>query len=406
MNWLPIVLRLGLADIWHDRRTSGVLIFGIVSVTVPLLLLEAAREGIVGGMKEQLAQDPASTQIQPVGAGSYDERFLASLKDMEGVRYLIPATRLLASPVEFSRLGSRDRKVLGFMLPSSAGDPLTATIGGIVVGFDEIVLATPIADELRLKVGDRIIGRLTRGVGTPKFEVLERTLRVAGILPPSIAESNYVLMNPAFVYASEAFREHVASPEFSTTGEPAAHAKRVFPSFRLFAKHIEDVEPIRDWLAERGVRTSTRLRQISLVLSLDRTLRQSVLALAVPVAVGLVLTLTLLFWMNVRRKRRELCLLSVIGIPPIGLAVLPVSQAFVLSSLAVALSALLVLLGEPAINAAIRTRIAGVEIVLNAEPIYTIGLGALVILLGALASFGAGLSNARLIPSLGIQDGR
>ena len=60
------MLRLALADIWHERVLFLCSALGCAAVLAPLILLFGLRQGVVAGLRAELLEDPRAREVVSV----------------------------------------------------------------------------------------------------------------------------------------------------------------------------------------------------------------------------------------------------------------------------------------------------------------------------------------------------
>ena len=88
-NRTLLLCRLALQDLWHDRIISFCIASSLVAVIAPLLLLFGLRFGIVSQLQDDLANDPRNLEIRMLSSGSYDQAWIAQLRQRPDVGFAI-----------------------------------------------------------------------------------------------------------------------------------------------------------------------------------------------------------------------------------------------------------------------------------------------------------------------------
>lgn len=341
---------LAVADYRHESRLSLCLIAALAAVLAPLLVLFGLRHGIVSTLSEELRRNPTTLELRPLTHGRYNQAFFSQLKDRPETDFLIPNTRFLAATVALQNTAQPTAPpVDAEMIPTAPGDPLLkGTVINVPVA-SEAVLSQTAAEKLKVSLGDGISGRLGRVV-EDRHESVRFPLRVRAVIPVALYARDAVFVAPEFLLMAEDYREGFAVPAWEAAGRVRAEGERLFASFRLYARSIDAVGPLRDWLAAGGVDTDTRLAEIRLVQRLDRALTILFLVIAGLGAIGFGLSLTISLWGNVERKRYELSVLRLLGLPSTALAAFPVVQASLTGIFGALLAGLFYAAASPVIN--------------------------------------------------------
>jgi len=324
-----VIASLATADYRFEQRMSWCLVIALASVLVPLLVLFDLRYGIVSTLQNELRNNPGTLQLVPLTQGQYGKTFFDELLALKETKFLIPNTRFLAATVALHNQAQESLpKVDVAMIPTKKNDPLLVLDGVAFMELKpgEIVLSKPAAEKLRIETGDTVIGRWGRII-EDRRESVQLPLRIKGVIPIQQYTRDAAFVPLDLLLMAEDYREGFAVPTWQATGRDRPHGERLFASFRLYAGNIDEVEPLRDWLASRGIDTETRLSEIRLVQRLDYSLTLLFLVLAGLGCLGFGLSLSISLWGNVERKQYELAVLRLLGLPAISLAVFPIVQA-------------------------------------------------------------------------------
>jgi putative ABC transport system permease protein len=172
----------------------------------------------------------------------------------------------------------------------------------------------------------------------------------------------------------------------------------------MFARSIFDVAGLEADLQREGIEVDTRSAEIESIVALDRNLSLIFLVVAGIALAGYTLSLGASLWANVERKRREISVIRLIGVPRGAARAFPVIQALLIA--AAGLVGAIVVYAAAAI--ALNTLYSG-EYVEGAEICRLTGMhlaiaaaGSLAI--GIVASALAATSVVRIEPSEGLRD--
>src|SRR3546814_308665 len=82
MNRAGQLLRLILADLWHDRVAVACPALALAAVVVPLMVLLGLRAGVSGTMIKRMERDPAMRLVLPEvsGVNRFAEAWLEPLR--------------------------------------------------------------------------------------------------------------------------------------------------------------------------------------------------------------------------------------------------------------------------------------------------------------------------------------
>lgn len=341
-------MRIGLVAslAWQDYRNDGWLsacsVLALVAVIAPLLVLFGLKFGLVSSLTERLETDPASREIIPLGGGRFSAAFIAQLGERSDVAFAVPRTRQIAAT---ARVGTLTLE----MLPTAAGDPLLAGLP-LPHGLDQIVLSHTAAEKLAARPGDWLETRFARQVAG-RVETQRTRLQVLAVLPLEAFAREGLFADLALLEAAEDYRDGRAVPALSWAGDAASVSEqRIYPAFRLYARSLGDVEPLRVYFAGQNLLVSTQAHTIAQVQSLSRNLSivfWIIAGLALAGAFAAIFAGTLA---AVARKHRELSVLRLLGFSTAALLLFVLLQALYSAGFAAVLSVGLYGLAEAALN--------------------------------------------------------
>jgi len=119
------------------------------------------------------------------------------------------------------------------------------------------------------------------------------------------------------------------SLSFDTGSGEILLERRNYSGFRMYASTIDAVEPLRLALLEEGINARTEAQRIAEVTELDRHLTSVFWLIAVVGLTGALAALVASLYASIERKRRELGVLKLIGIPGSQLMRFPVYQSLI-----------------------------------------------------------------------------
>jgi len=394
-------LRLATRDYRHEWQMSSCFILALAAVLGPMLVLFGLKFGIIGGMLDQLIEDPANREIRPIGSGRYDAAWLDSLRKNPDVGFLVPRTRSIAATLQLK--GTNSTRILNTeMIASDRGDPLLEGTSNLPEGLHRIVLSPSAANKLKLKPGDKVDGSLARRY-KGKRERVHIALEVADIAPAAAFKRDGAFVDLLLLEALEDFRDGHAVPALGWKGESRPE-ERTYPSFRLYTKSIYDVAELKQVLNDQGIEVRTKAADIELVMKMNRNLSTIYWAIAIIGLFGFSLSLGASLWANVDRKRKELSVLRLVGFRTGDIVWFPMIQAFYTALLGWALAIGIYRLAAMAINDMLSSQLAtGQQVCILLPEHYVI---ALVITVGSavIAAALAGIRSARIEPSEGLRE--
>ncbi|ATN09892.1 hypothetical protein CRN80_09570 [Pseudomonas sp. FDAARGOS_380] len=341
-------MRIGLVAslAWQDYRNDGWLsacsVLALVAVIAPLLVLFGLKFGLVSSLTERLETDPASREIIPLGGGRFSAAFIAQLGERSDVAFAVPRTRQIAATAQVGTLTLE-------MLPTAAGDPLLAGLP-LPHGLDQIVLSHTAAEKLAARPGDWLETSFARQVAG-RVEAQRTRLQVLAVLPLEAFAREGLFADLGLLEAAEDYRDGRAVPALGWAGEAASVSEqRIYPAFRLYARSLSDVEPLRVYFAGQNLLVSTQAHTIAQVQSLSRNLSivfWIIAGLALAGAFAAIFAGTLA---AVARKHRELSVLRLLGFSTAALLLFVLLQALYSAGFAAVLSVGLYGLAEAALN--------------------------------------------------------
>ncbi len=394
-------LRLATRDYTHEWQMSGCFVLALAAVLSPMLVLLGLKFGIIGGMLDQLIEDPANREIRPIGSGRYDVAWLDRLRKQPEVAFLVPRTRSIAATLQLKSTTS-NRILNTEMISSDFGDPMLSRVEHLPQGLHKIVLSQNAARKLKVKPGDHIDGSLARRY-RGKRERVHIDLEVVDIAPASVFARDGAFVNLLLLEALEDFRDGHAVPALGWSGSPPPQ-ERSYPSFRLYATSIYDVAGVKQALEEQGVEVRTKAADIELVMKMDRNLSTIYWAIAIIGLVGFSLSLGASLWANMDRKRKELSVLRLVGFRTGDIIWFPMIQALYTGILGWALAIGIYRLAAMAINDMLSTQLAEGQQVCVLLPEHYAAALVITVVAAVLAAALAGMRSARIEPSEGLRE--
>lgn len=396
------VARFAVADLVAEWRFALVLIFNVASVVAPILLFIGLRDGVVEPLRAALTKDPAARELTLIGQERFAPQWFARATTHPEVAFIAPKTRFLNTALRARSLADRMLPIATVDVePSGRGDPLLAVADAERIGGLDVVVSEALARSLALAPTpdapaefQAIVQRRLDGVS----QATRLTLRAIGVAPLWATPSEVIFADPAFLLGVERYREG-GSLDFAPL-----NAEETVASFRLYAKSIEQVAPLRERLRAEGLRVDTQAAKIEATLRLNAGLGLLIAAVASLMIVGGLLSVAMSVSSNAFRKARELSVLSLLGFRSLELTVFPMTQAVIVAVLGGALGVAIYLAGGGAVAELIGRHLDvdpsafGFSFALAAATLAAAIAG------GALASCGAALATLRLDPTEKLRD--
>lgn len=347
MSSLRLSLGFAVAELRHEWQAALCFVAALVGVLVPLMVLLALKNGIVGTLVEELVDDPRNRQIIAVGAGAYQSAFFDDLRAREDVAFVMPATRAINAQADAVRNPSTRRLERGVeLVPSQAGDPLVPQ-GAVTRGT--VFLTQALADTLGATEGGQIQVIIERDIDG-QIERARTDKRVGGIIPAPLYANAAVFMDITDLTDIERFRDSLeVTPD---TWKEARPPTETFASFRLFVRELDDLNRVSAALDARGVSNRPRVDNAALLLGFKRNLNQLYAGIAVLAVAGFWAAMAANLRGMVERQRISFSLMSLVGMPRRGLGMVPLWQSVLLVLGGIAVTLCLVLPVLAIINAA------------------------------------------------------
>lgn len=382
---------------------SGCFVLALAAVLMPLLVLFGLKYGIVSNLLTPLIEDPRYRQIVPVGSGRYEPAWFEAMAARDDVEFVVPRTRTIAATIRVRRPDSDVGRIIDVeMIPSAPGDPV---LPGLTPpeGLQGVVLSLDAADKLGAEVGSTLQGILARVYrGESQTELIPLT--VVGVAPAAAFDRDGLFVSGALLEAVEDYRDGRAVPALGFAGTPPGDGPRRFAGFRLYARTLDDVAPLRSGLMAQGIDVRTSIADIELVQALDRNLGIVFWIIAIIAATGFGFSFGASVWANVDRKRREFSVLRLTGFHTRGIVWFPIVQAMLTAALGWALAVAAFLIVQGGLNALFMDNVGGGQAVCRILPWHVAAALALTLILAAGVAAVGGVRIARLEPSLALRE--
>ena len=224
------------------------------------------------------------------------------------------------------------------------------------------------------------------------------------IADASVTTRNVAFVNLDLLIATEQFKDGRAVPDLGWEGNNDDSGERVYPSFRLYARSIHDVENLVAELEKEGARIKANVAEITTVKSIDQNLSVIYWIIACVGALGFSFSLGASLWANVDRKRKELSVLRLVGFKSGRIVLFPVLQACYTALLGWLLAVLIYLAFEYLINFFLAPRLnleRALCFLLTEHFLWALALTVVVAIFAAIIG---GMRAARIEPSDGLRE--
>lgn len=355
MSQVSNIFRLSFRDYIHEWRMSGCFVFALAAVLAPMMILFGLKFGIVSSMVYELVENPANREIRPIGSGRYDQQWIEKYRDRGDVEFIVPKTRALAASIQL-KSGTANRILSTELLATAEHDPLLANLSNSPQNIYQIVLSKHAAKKLNVAKGDQIDASLARQF-KGKRDRVHLNLEVIDIAAASVASRSVAFVHLDLLLATEQFKDGRAVPELGWGGDVVNETSRSYPSFRMYARSIYDVENLVKNLENQGVWVKANAAEIATVQSIDRNLSIIFWIIACVGAAGFAFSLGASLWANVDRKKKDLSILRLLGFKSGRIILFPVMQSLYTAILGWLLAVLVYLVFEQLINSVLAPRL-------------------------------------------------
>lgn len=403
MNQLWAAVFLAWHDWKHERLLSLCAVLALASMLAPLLVLQGLKNGVTAGMRERLMRDPTTLIITPKSdAGRYSSQFIAELGEQPGANYAIGRTRETAADLTLENESTGARATIAFE-PASPGEPVLQQYS-IAAPKDsqtpEIVLTASAAASLKTAVGQPLTAKLGRRAPDGRLESTPITFHVSAVLPATAGNRKLAFAPLKTLEAMEDYRDYIAVPERGFSGAER-EGQRSYASFRLYARELDDVENLARHLESLHIEVITKAREIAAIRSLESAINQVILIISIAVGSGFAAFILSSAEGSIRRKKRMLGMLRLLGFRRLPLMCYPLMQTLLTAACGYALSLVIYFVVAEAIASSFANR-GGLGCSLGiADVAYAITA---VLAIAAFASIRAAWQAASLEPSMVIRE--
>lgn len=387
---------------WKFERTLSLCaVLALASMLAPILILQGIKNGVTGTMRERLLEDPATLVITPKSdAGRFTPAFIADLAKLDGAAYAVGRTRETAADLTLANPDAGKRVPIA-LEPATAGEPLLKKYGAPCPSDGakpQIVLSATAAATLGVKAGASLDASLSRRTPQGRLESTPLVFQVAFVLPIAAADRRIGFVPLTLLEAMEDYRDNYAVPGRGFTGAPRQE-ERKYASFRLYARELDDVGKLAAKLADMNIETMTKARDIAAIKSLESAINKIMLIVSAAVGAGFAAFMFSFGEGAIRRKKRMLGMLRLLGFERGALLCYPLFQSLLTAVCGFALSLLLFY----CVAAVIRRAFAGL-LSCSLGPVDISAALAIVILLALFSTSRASWQAASMEPSSVIRE--
>lgn len=192
--------------------------------------------------------------------------------------------------------------------------------------------------------------------------------------------------------------------EFESVGGIIRAVRRSYTSFRVYAQHLEDVVALTRQLKQAGVAVNAATDRIEFVLELDRNLGILFWLIATVAIIGGQLTLTASLYAAMERRRQDLGVMRLLGVPLRSLTFFPVTQGIVIAGTGLVIALLLFFGGAIVIDGVYAGKREGLGHLCVMHPSHIGAAAGLTVAIAVLAGLLACARLARQDPALTLRD--
>lgn len=305
--------KLCWADLRHDWLVSLCMVASLVAVIAPLLLLFGLKHGVVSTLQAQLANDPRILEIRMLSSGSYDQAWVDRLAADPDAGFVVGLTRSLNTQADFIRSPTQFLDSAE-VLPTASGDPVLGATHAAGLAYGGVVFSDQAAQKLGLQAGDAVLMRIVRRLdGREQRASLQ--MAVHAVLPPHAYGRAAAFVRPELLRDMEWYRDGYAVAALGAVdGIPQEQARLRYAKARIYARDMDRVEALEQSLNEQRIETSSRLADIRNVRAINHLLTAVFTVIAATAALGCLASLAGGVLANVRRKRRDIATLRLLGL--------------------------------------------------------------------------------------------
>ena len=331
LHSLNVSTTLAFKDLWHDRKITFCLIVSLFSVIAPLLLLFGLKSGIIEAMEEEFLQDPLKREIRILGHQVHDLAWFEQLNKHDESAFIMPKTRILNAQVDLLKDSKHFLRRVE-ILPTKVGDPVLSGYSEFPVAMDQIVISHTVGQALNVQQGDQ----LTLGI-TRQFQGMQQLgryrVKVVGVLPESAFLRNAIFVDFKLLLAVDDFKDEHAVAAFGIIEGKPREVRVSFASARVFAKSLQGVAVLADFIRQTGVEVKTHAKDIEMIQQTEEVLSFIIKVIASVAVLGGTVSLAGFLIANLDRKRQHVATLKLLGFTATSVVSYPIIQSLVIASL-------------------------------------------------------------------------
>jgi ABC-type lipoprotein release transport system permease subunit len=214
-----LLLRLALADLWHERMLTACVTVALTAVLAPLLILLSLKYGLVETLRARLLSDPRNREIRPQSSQTYTVADIQALRDRTDVSFVMPLLSSFSTDVLVTTDKSPQR-VEAELIPTLDGDPMLAENGTPVPSLAQCALSRSLYHRLAGTEGDlkKITLHLTRR-GASGLEEASVPLEVTGAVSERASSRETLFIQFQLLQEIENYLKGLPVPRLGWGGE-------------------------------------------------------------------------------------------------------------------------------------------------------------------------------------------
>ena len=176
-------------------------------------------------------------------------------------------------------------------------------------------------------------------------------------------------------------------------------ARKGYASFRIYAKTLQDVEPLKNFFENKGINVSTKTERIHEVQKLDKYLTLVFWLIAIVGVFGGATTLSASLYSSVERKRKELSILRLLGLSGGMIFRFPIYQGTFISISGVSIALIFFIIMSTIINELFQTHLQNGESFCTLTAIHILMVYSIAVFLAIVSSMIAAYQATKMDPA-------
>jgi lipoprotein-releasing system permease protein len=224
---------------------------------------------------------------------------------------------------------------------SSPGDPALGR-NASAPSRKDVVFSARMAKTLEVAAGDKVAIILRRQPSNGAVETFRLGLNVTAVLDEPVWTEKNGFLDPQTAHDIADWLEFSLS-DATQIGVRAPTGRERWQSLRVYAPNVRLAPTLRDRLAQAGFDAQVRSDQVDRLVTTEDGLNKLFLILLAMTACSFAVTMFLLQWQSVERKKRDIALLVAVGFRRSEVVLFPMIQSLALGLAGVVFAILLAL---------------------------------------------------------------